>query len=98
MKQHAQVIEKGNGTLTCMTLILSSGEVIPQNAVLSFGPLATRKRGHGICSGKAKEAVKGLEHKWYGKQLRELQLLNLQKRGLRVDLVAPYSSLKGVCS
>lgn len=35
---------------------------------------------------------------WYGKQLRELQLLNLQKRRLRVDLVAPYSSLKGVCS
>ena len=47
---------------------------------------------------KGKEAVKGLEYKWYGKQLRELQLLNLQKRRLRVDLVAPYSSLKGVCS
>lgn len=39
MKQHAQVIEKGNGTLTCMTLILSSGEVIPQMLCSVSGPL-----------------------------------------------------------
>ena len=58
-------------------------------SLLSFGCLHLNKEGH--------EAVRGLEHRSYGEQQRELGWVSMEKRKLREGIIALYISLTGGC-
>ena len=66
--------------------------------MFGLGPLTTRKirRPWSVCR-EGQRSCEGSGAQIFGEQLRELGLFSLEKRRLRRDLIAIYSSLRGGC-
>lgn len=94
MKQHAQVIEKGNGTLTCMTLILSSGEVIPQMLCSVSGPLLQESEAMEYVQWRAKKLWKVWSTSGMGSSWGNCNCSICRRGGSGVTLLLPTAPWK----